>query len=142
MADKCFSPLGTLSPSAGMAPLFSFLKLKQEQLLLSKGSLQYYAAVLVLYLSTCSEFGILTFNSFLYPSKCRPLLSLETSYFYCWVMTSFTSIGFVFAEQQQFLIGDGVRFNFLPTQWGMRGGAATTSRCCSYKIKWCKDQAL
>jgi len=31
-------------------------------------------------------------------------------------MTFSTSPGFVLAEQQQFLTGDGVRFNFCPTR--------------------------
>lgn len=61
---------------------------------------------------------------------------------YSWVMMSSTSPDSVLAEKQCFPIGDGVRFNFYPTLWGVRSGAATTLWLCSYKIKWQKEQAL
>lgn len=80
--------------------------------------------MLVQYLSTCSECGILTFNFRLYPFKVFlgcDVLHLSR-FCACWSAT-------ISSRRWS-------KIQFLLTQWGVRAGAATASWFCSYKIKW------
>lgn len=142
VADKCFFPLQTLT-HVFYSRDDTFLSKAEAGTASFIPNLQSYAAVFEQHLSTCSECGILTFNSLLHPSEFRPLffpgsiLALS----YSWVLMFSTSLGLVLAEQQ-FPMGDGASFSFCPAQWGVRSGAATAPWLRAYRIKCQIEHAL